>query len=102
MPEISKNRRSSKNGKAPTIMMQAVAELDKWKLNVMFFLGLAGMAGLIYWFTLVDGGHTHSAVELIVGAVMFGVCAFFAFPLGITRLADKFWPDKWRRDRRTP
>ena len=92
--------RRSGQGKAPTVMMQAVNGMEKWKLNVMFLVGLAGMAGLVYWFTFGDRGHDHSMSEFIVSGVMFGVCAFFAFPLGITRLADKFWPERWRRDRR--
>ncbi|KKK60118.1 hypothetical protein LCGC14_3027580, partial [marine sediment metagenome] len=45
--------------------------------------------------------HEHSTVEFISASVMFGVCAFFAFPVGITRLADKFWPAKWRKERRS-
>jgi len=99
MPEI-KNRRSQ-SGKPPTLMMQAVGGMEKWKLNLMFGVGLVGMGGLVYWFAFGDRGHDHSVTELIVAAVMFGVCAFFAFPLGVTRLADKFWPDRWRSERRT-
>ena len=69
-------------------------------LNVMFIAGLAGMAAIVYWFAFPAPGHQHGAMELTIAAIIFGVCAFFTFPLGITRLADKFWPDKWRRDRR--
>ena len=94
-----KNRRSESRS-IPTVMMQAVAGVKKWKLTVMFFLGLAGMGGLVYWFAFGDQGHDHSMAEFVVASIMFGVCAFFAFPLGITRLADKFWPAKWRTERR--
>ncbi len=100
MPEHKPERRSSQEGKAPTLMMQAVADLEKWQCNVMFIVGLAGMAGIVYWFAFGDRGHQHSMTEFIVASIMFGVCAFFAFPLGITRLADKFWPERWRRERR--
>ena len=96
----SQERRSG-SGTAPTAMMQAVAGLEKWKLNVMFVVGLAGVAGIVYWFVFGDRGHEHSTVEFISASVMFGVCAFFAFPVGITRLADKFWPAKWRKERRS-
>ncbi len=99
MSDITPERRSGQ-GKAPTVMMQAVAGMATWKLNAMFVVGLAGMFGLVYWFAFGDRGHEHSMVEFIVAAIMFGVCAFFAFPLGITRLADKYVPDKWRKDRR--
>ena len=95
----SPNRRSGRAGTAPTGMMQAVGGLEKWKLTVMFFVGLLGMAALGWWFAFAT--HEHSTVELIIAAIMFGVFAFFVFPLGITRLADKFWPDKWRKDRRS-
>ena len=95
-----KNRRSESRP-IPTVMMQAVSGVSAWKLNIMFFLGLAGMGGLVYWFAFGDRGHEHSMVEFVVSAIMFGVCAFFAFPLGITRLADKFWPAKWRTERRS-
>ncbi len=94
------DRRSGQQAAIPTIMMQAVDWLEKWKLNVMFVAGLAGTVGIVYWFAFGDRGHQHSTVELIISAIMFGVCAFFAFPLGITRLADNFWPEKWRKDRR--
>ena len=100
MSDITPERRSGQ-GKTPTVMMQAVDGMEKWKLNVMFVLGLADMAGIVYWFAFGDRGHEHSAVEFIVAAVIFGIGAFFAFPLGITRLLDKTWPDKWRKDRRT-
>lgn len=99
MTQIKERRSESRP--IPTAMMQAVSGVSTWKLNVMFIVGLAGMAGLVYWFTFGDRGHDHSMSEFIVSGVMFGVCAFFAFPLGITRLADKFWPDAWRKDRRT-
>ncbi len=99
MRQIENRRRGP--GKAPTVMMQAVNGMEKWKLNVMFLVGLAGMGGLVYWFTFGDRGHDHSMSEFIVAGIMFGVCAFFAFPLGITRLADKYMPAKWRKDRRT-
>lgn len=79
------------------LMTQAVAGLAKWKLNVLFGVGLAGMGAIVYWFAFPGEGHEHGAMELTIAAIMFGVCAFFAFPLGITRLADKFWPQKWRR-----
>ena len=94
-----KNRRSESRP-IPTVMMQAVNGMSAWKLNVMFFVGLAGMGGLVYWFAFGDRGHDHSMAEFIVAGVMFGVCAFFAFPLGVTRLADKFWPERWRTERR--
>ena len=94
-----KNRRSESRP-IPTVMMQAVNGMSEWKLNSMFFVGLAGMGGLVYWFAFGDRGHDHSMSEFVMAGVMFGVCAFFAFPLGITRLADKFWPAKWRTERR--
>ena len=100
MPAPAKNRRSGQLGQAPTVMMQAVASMERWKLNVMFVVGLAGMTGFVYWFAFGDRGHEHSVTELVVSAIMFCVCAFFAFPLGISRLADKYVPDKWRRERR--
>ena len=96
MPVPATKKRSS----GITVMIQAVGGMAAWKLTVMFVVGLAGMGGLVYWFAFGDRGHEHSMTEFIVGGVMFGVCAFFAFPLGITRLADKFWPEKWRRERR--
>ena len=89
MPEVKK--RSS-----VTLMMKAVNDLDKWKLNVLFGVGLVGIGGLVYWFVFPEEDHAHTTIEMIVGAIFFGVCAFFAFPLGITRLADKFWPEKWK------
>ena len=92
--------RRSQSRPIPTVMMQAVNGMSVWKLNSMFFVGLAGMGGLVYWFAFGDRGHDHSMSEFIMAGVMFGVCAFFAFPLGITRLADKFWPAKWRTERR--
>ena len=95
-----KNRRSESRP-IPTVMMQAVSGVSAWKLNVMFFLGLAGMGGLVYWFAFGDRGHDHNTAEFIMAGIMFGVCAFFAFPLGITRLADKFWPARWRTERRS-
>ena len=95
-----KNRRSESRP-IPTVMMQAVSGMSTWKLNIMFFLGLAGMGGLVYWFAFGDRGHDHSVPEFVMAAIMFGVCAFFAFPLGITRLADKFWPARWRTERRS-
>ena len=92
--------RRSESRPIPTVMMQAVNGMSEWKLNVMFFVGLAGMGGLVYWFAFGDRGHDHSMSEFVVAGIMFGVCAFFAFPLGITRLADKFWPERWRTERR--
>ncbi len=97
MPEIQ-DRRSGRAGTAPTAMMQAVGAVEKWKLTVMFFAGLSGVSLIGYWFAFSK--HEHGTVELIIAAIMFGVFAFFVFPVGITRLADKFWPDKWRKDRR--
>ena len=79
-----------------TAMMKAVGRMEKWKMNVMFVLGLPGMGGIVYWFVTPEEGHDHGMVELFTAAGFFGVCAFFVFPLGITRLADKFWPDKWK------
>jgi len=102
MPSPIKNRRSSQSGKAPTLMVQAVGGLEKWKLNLLFGVGLVGMGGIVYWFILPEEGHDHILSEMIVAGGMFFVCAFFAFPLGITRLADKFWPDRWRHERRDP
>ena len=99
MTQIKERRSESRP--IPTLMMQAVSGMAKWKLDVMFVVGLAGMGGLVYWFAFGDRGHDHNMAEFIVAAIMFGVCAFFAFPLGITRLADKFWPAKWRTERRS-
>ena len=96
----TQERRSGQAGQLPTAMVQAVRGLEKWKLNIMFVIGLAGMAGLVYWFTFGDRGHDHSTPEFIFAGLMFMGCAFFAFPLGTTRLADKYVPDKWRRDQR--
>ncbi len=90
-------RRSGRAGVAPTGMMQAVGGMAKWKLNVMFVVGLVGMGLVSYWFAFYE--HD-GKIELIVGAIMFLIFAFFAFPLGITRLADKYVPDKWRKERR--
>ena len=101
MSPETKNRRSGQSQPIPTAMMQAVNSMEKWKLNVMFVVGLAGMGGMVYWFSFGDRGHDHGVVEFIVAGVMFAVCAFFAFPLGITRLADKYVPAKWRTERRT-
>lgn len=98
---MTQQERRSESRPIPTVMMQAVNSMSEWKLNVMFFVGLAGMGGLVYWFAFGDRGHDHSMSEFVMAGVMFGVCAFFAFPLGITRLADKYLPDKWRKDRRT-
>ncbi|KKL69653.1 hypothetical protein LCGC14_2112720 [marine sediment metagenome] len=94
------NRRSNQAGQLPTPMMQAVSGVEKWKLNVMFVVGLAGMGGLVYWFVFGDRGRDHSTPEFVMAGIMFVVSAFFAFPIGVTRFADKFWPNKWRRDRR--
>ena len=100
MPSRATPERRSGKGEAPTAMMQAVAGMEKWKLNIMFGVGLVGAVGIIYWFVFGDRGHDHNVVELIIAAIMFGVCAFFVFPVGITRLADKLWPAKWRQERR--
>lgn len=89
MPEVK--RRSS-----ATLMMKAVADLDTWKLNALFGVGLLGIGGIVYWFIFPEEGHTHVLAEMIVAGGMFFICAFFAFPLGITRLADKFWPERWK------
>ena len=97
-PQIKERRSESRP--IPTAMMQAVSGMSAWKLNFMFFLGLAGMGGLVYWFAFGDRGHDHSVPEFVMAGIMFGVCAFFAFPLGITRLADKYLPAKWRTERR--
>ena len=91
MPEVKK--RSSL-----TLMTTAVSAMDKWKLNVLFGVGLVGMGGIVFWFVFPEEGHTHLVSEMIVAGGMFFVCAFFAFPLGITRLADKFWPKRWKHD----
>ena len=96
-PQI-KDRRSESRP-IPTVMMQAVAGLEKWKLNVMFVVGISGMGAIVYWF--VSSDHEHSTAELIAAGVGFAGCAFFAFPLGVTRFADKFWPAKWRTERRS-
>lgn len=93
--------RRSESRPIPTVMMQAVAGLEKWKLNVLFVAGLVGMGGISYWFIFPVEGHEHTTIEMIIAAIFFGVFAFFAFPLGITRLADKFWPAKWRVERRS-
>jgi len=98
MPIDTPERRSGQ-GKAPTMMVQAVGGLEKWKLNVMFVVGILGMGAIVFWF--VSSDHEHSVAELIASGVGFAGSAFFAFPLGVTRFADKFWPDKWRKDRRT-
>ena len=98
MPAPTEDRRSGSSGAAPTAMMQAVGGVEKWKLNVMFVVGIAGLAAIVFWFVTSD--HEHSVAELIAAGVGFGVCAFFAFPLGVTRFADKFWPNKWRTERR--
>lgn len=95
MDPVPEKRRSG------TPMMKAVAGMSTWKSAVMFVVGLAGMAGLVYWFAFGDRDHDHSVPEFIMASVMFGVCAFFAFPLGITRLADKFWPARWRTEGRS-
>lgn len=100
MPTLIKNRRSGQSGPTPTVMMQAVNGLEKWKLNVLFVAGLAGAGAIVYWFAFPTAGHEHTVVEFIIAGIFFGVCAFFAFPLGITRLADKFWPSRWRSERR--
>ena len=97
MTPQTEDRRSGQSRPIPTVMMQAVGGMSAWKLNIMFIVGLAGMAGLMYWFAFGDRGHDHSVPEFITAGVMFGVFAFFAFPLGITRLADKFWPARWER-----
>lgn len=80
-----------------TLMMKAVRDLEKWKLNVLFGVGIVTMGGIVYWFVFPKEGHEHLLSECIIAGGMFFVAAFFAFPLGITRLADKFWPQKWRR-----
>lgn len=79
-------------------MVHAVVGMERWKLNVMFVAGLAGMAAIVYWFAFPAPEHDHSVVEFVIAGVFFFVCAFFAFPLGVTRLADKFWPERWRKD----
>lgn len=100
MPEAPKDRRSSQSGKPPTQMMHAVAELENWKLHVLFVVGIVGVVLVILWFVL-DSGHEHTKLEMIAAGGIMLLCAFFAFPVGITRLLDKFWPAKWRHDRRT-
>ena len=79
-----------------TLMMKAVSGLEKWKLNTLFGVGIVTMGGIVYWFVFPTEGHEHMLSEMIVAGIIFFVAAFFAFPLGITRLADKFWPNKWR------
>lgn len=79
------------------MMGKAVGGMEKWKLNVMFVVGLAGAGAIVYWFAFPAEGHEHGMVEMFVAAGFFAVGAFFAFPLGITRLAEKFWPEKWKK-----
>ena len=92
--------RRSDQGQIPTAMMQAVSGMSTWKLNVMFVAGLSFMACIVYWFAFPAEGHEHGKVELMGAGGAFAISAFFVFPLGITRLADKFWPARWRTERR--
>ena len=80
-------------------MVHAVEALDKWKLNVMFVVGILGVLLLVIWF-IKDSAHAHTKLEFIAAGGIMALCAFFAFPVGITRLMDKFVPAKWRHDRR--
>ncbi len=90
MPEVKKRT-------STTLMMKAVSDMETWKLNVLFGVGIVTMGGIVYWFVFPEEGHEHMVSEMIVAGIIFFVAAFFAFPLGITRLADKFWPNKWRK-----
>ena len=89
MPEVKKRT-------SATLMMKAVSEMETWKLNVLFGVGIVTMGGIVWWFVTPKEGHEHMITEMIVAGIIFFVAAFFAFPLGITRLADKFWPEKWK------
>jgi len=101
-PQIPKDRRQNDQTLPPTMMMQAVKKTEKWKLNILFIVGVLGFIGLVVWFMLHgEEGHKHTVIEVAFAGGAAFVCAFFAFPLGIMRMIDKMpLPGFLRRDRR--
>lgn len=78
-------------------MKHMVDDLETWKKNVMFVIGMAGVAFLVWWF-ISDGDHVHSKLELLAAGGASLLCAWLAFPVGVTRMLDKFVPSKFRHD----
>jgi len=97
---MTDERRSGKTGTPPTIAFRALQQLEPWKKNVMFVVGVAGVLSVGYWFLFFDKGQAVSKMQLIAAAALAVVFLWMIVPEFISRHIDKYLPDKWRKDSR--